>query len=201
MPYMYEESYIYEEKYGWNRQSLRIIGMALAFCAAALLPGMPLWMRILDVAFFGGGATLFVVFSLRGVTAVRVDQAGVTLCASPLYPRSTTRLFPWEDVVSVIIWPGTFSGRTNRLEYVGVDRRPGAPPLTGKFIGRRFQSAARLESPGIPAEAAVTRAATNGWMLDHGKLTAAVAHFAPGVRVIDATAGQLPGGWPAEDGS
>lgn len=179
----------YEAKYGWNRQAVRIIVIALVFCAAALLPGMPLWLKIVDIVFFGGGAVMIAVFSLRGTTAVRVDQAGVTLCASPLYPKSTTRLFPWEDVASVVIWRGPFSGRVNRLEFVGVERRPGAAPITGKFSGRAARSAARLEAPGIPPEMAVTRAATNGWVLDHGGLTAAVAHFAPGVRVIDTTAG------------
>jgi hypothetical protein len=184
----------YEAKYGWNRQSWRIIGIALVFCAAALLPGMPLWLKIVDIAFFGGGAVTIAMVSLRGTTAVRVDQAGVTLCASPLYPKSTTRLFPWEHVASVVIWQGPFSGRVNRLEYVGVERRPGTPPITGKFTGRRSRSAARLDSPGIPSEVAVTRAATNGWVLDHGRLTAAVAHFAPGVRVIDAATALGPGG-------
>jgi hypothetical protein len=58
----------------------------------------------------------------------------------------------------------------NRMEYVGVARRPGTPPLTGKFIGGRSQSATRFDSPGIPPEAAVTRAVTNGWVLDHGGL-------------------------------
>jgi hypothetical protein len=177
----------YEAKYGWNRQSWRIAGIALIFCAAGLLPAVPLWLTITDIAFFGGGAVLIAVLSLRGTTAVRVDQAGVTLCSSPLYPRSTTRLFPWEDIATVIIWAGTLSGRINRLEYVGVERRPGAPPLTGRFTGWSTQSAASLESPGIPPETAVTRAATNGWVLDHGRLAAAVAHFAPGVRMVDTT--------------
>jgi hypothetical protein len=184
----------YEARYGWNRQSWRITGIALVFCAAALLPGMPDWLRILDVGFFGGGALIIVVSGLRGPTAVRVDQAGVTLCGSALYAKSTTRLFPWEDVASVIIWQGSFSGRVNRLEFIGVERRPGAPPLAGRFLGRRAPAsarlAARLDSPGVPPEVAVTRAATNGWVLDHGKLAAAVAHFAPGVRVVDATAGR-----------
>lgn len=184
----------YEAKYGWNRQSWRIVGIALVFCAAALLPAMPLWLRIADIAFFGGGAVMIAVVSLRGTTAVRVDQAGVTLCSSPLYPKSTTRLFPWEDIASVVIWQGAFSGRINRLEYVGVERRPGALPLTGKFTGRRSQSAARLESPGIPPEVVMARAATNGWVLDDGRLTTAVGHFAPGVRVVDATTGLRAGG-------
>jgi hypothetical protein len=178
----------YTAKYGFNRQSWRIIGIALVFCAAALLPSVPLWLKIVDVAFFGGGAVMITALSLRGTTAVRVDEAGITLCSAPLFPKSTTRLFPWGDIASVFIWQGIASGRINRLEYVGVERRPGTPPLTGKFAGRRTQSAARLESPGIPPAAAVTRAATNGWVLDHAKLTAAVAHFAPGVRVVDRTA-------------
>jgi hypothetical protein len=120
---------------------------------------MPLWLKIVDVGFFGVGALIFAVVSLRGTIAVRVDQAGVILCASPLYPKSTTRLFPWEHIASVVIWQGPFSGRVNRLEYVGVERRPGTPPITGKFTGRRSQSAARLDSPGVPPEVAVTRAA------------------------------------------
>jgi hypothetical protein len=182
----------YEARYGWNRQSWRLIGIALVCCLAALLPGMPLWLKIVDIAFFGGGAVMMAAVSLRRPIAVRVDQAGVTLCAAPLFPRNTTRLFPWEDIARVIIWRGPFSGRVNRLEFVGVERRPGAPPLTGKFIGQRSQSAARLEAPGIPSEAAVTRAATNGWALDHGRLTAAVTQFGPGVSVVDKTAGPLP---------
>jgi hypothetical protein len=182
----------YEARYGWNRQSWRFIVIALVFCAAALLPAVPLWLKIVDIAFFGGGAAMFALFSLRGTTAVRVDQAGITLCASPLYPKSTTRLFRWEDVANVVIWRGPFSGRVNKLEFVGVERRPGAQPITGRFAGRRFQSAARLESPGIPPEVAVTRAATNGWVLDHDRLTAAVADFAPWVRVIDSTTDLRP---------
>lgn len=177
----------YEAKYGWNRQSWRIIGLALVFCAAALLPGMWLWLRVLDVVFFGGGAVAIAVFSLRAPVAVRADAQGITLCSSPMYPRSTTRLFPWPDVTSVVIWRGAFSGRVNKLEFVGVERRPGAAPLTGKFVGRSSMSAAALDSPGVPAQVAVTRAATNGWVLDHARLTAAVAHFAPAVRVIDTT--------------
>jgi hypothetical protein len=181
----------YEARYGWNRQSWRLIGIGLACCAAALLPAIPPWLKIVVIAFFGGGTLMLVAASLRHPIALRVDQAGVTLCASPLYPKTTTRLFPWEDVTRVIIWRGPFSGRVNRLEFVGVERRPGAPPLTGRFIGRRAQRAVRFDSPGIPPEIALTRAANNGWVLDHHKLTAAVAHFAPGVRVVDTTAAPL----------
>jgi hypothetical protein len=182
----------YEARYGWNRQSWRLIVIGLAFCAVALLPAIPLWLKVVDIAFFGGGALMMVAASLRRPVAIRVDEAGITLCGSPLFPKSTTRHFPWEDVTRVIIWRGPFSGRVNRLEFVGAERRPGAPPLTGKFVGRRAQYAVRLDSPGIPPEVALSRATNNGWVLDHGKLTAAVAHFAPGVRVVDTTAASFP---------
>jgi hypothetical protein len=183
----------YEVKYGWNRLSWGGIGILLVLCSAALLPDMPLWLKIPYIALFGGLAVTIAVVSSRGTTAVRVDQAGVTLCSSPLYPKSTTRRFPWEQVACVLIWPGTSSRRSNRLEYVGVAQRPGTPPITGKFTGRRSQWAARLESPGIPPEVAATGAATSGWVLDHARLAAAVAHFAPGLRVIDLTTGLRPG--------
>jgi hypothetical protein len=184
----------YEAKYGWNRQSVRVIVVALLFCLAALLPAFPLWLKILDLAFFGGGAIMFAVISLRRTTAIRVDETGVTLCASPVYPKSTTRRFPWEDVVSLVIWRATFSGRTSKLDCVGVERRPGAPRLTGKFSGRRAQAAARLEAPGVPPEVAVMRAAANGWVLDRDRLAAAVERYGPGVRVIDTTIARRPGG-------
>jgi hypothetical protein len=184
----------YEVKYGWNRLSLGTIGILLVLCAAALLPDMPLWLKIPYIALFGGLAMMVAVASSRGTTALRVDQAGVTLCSSALYPKSATRLFPWEDAACVVIWQGAYSRRSNRLEYVGVARRPGTPPITGKFTGRRFQWAVGLESPGMPSEVAVTGTATSGWVLDHGRLSAAVAHFAPGLRVIDLTTGLRPGG-------
>jgi hypothetical protein len=189
----------YEAKYGWNRQSLRITGLALVFCAAALLPTMPLWVKILDLALFGGSAVLMAIISLRGTIAIRVDQAGITLCSSPVYPKSTTRLFPWEDVVSVVIWQTVVPGQKSTLDCVGVERRSGVPPVTGKFTGRPSRSAARLESPGITPEMAVTRAVANGWVLDRDRLTAAIVHFAPGVSVVDTKASSRPGGHQAQE--
>jgi hypothetical protein len=179
----------YKAKYGRKLKYWGVIGGATVICALGLLPGA-LWLSILDFGFFGGGALLMAITGLRGITVVRVDQAGITLCSSPLYPKSRTRLFPWEDVVAVIIWDrSSFSSSQVKVEYVGVERRPGAPPLTGKVIGQRSLSNARRHVPDIPPETVVTRA-TNGGLLDHGKLTAAVAHFGPGVRVVDLTVGR-----------
>jgi hypothetical protein len=179
----------YEARYGWNRQSLRLIAICLGFCAVSFL-SHELWLRILVLAFFGGGAVLMAYMSLSRRTAVRVDASGLTLCTSPLYAMSTTRKFPWDDIAKIVIWRGAASGRINRLEYVGVERRPGAAPLAGRFVGATSQSAAGLIAPGIPAEVSITGAATNGWVLDRDRLASAVAHFAPAVPVLDTTTGQ-----------
>ena len=182
------EEHVYEARYGWNRQSLRQISVALVFCAVVLVISVPLWFRILAIAFFGGAALVFAFASVTGRTAVRVESAGITLCTSPLYPKATTRLYPWQDVTEVVIWRATGSRpRGNPLEYVGVQRRAGAPPLTGRFTGRSAQSAAGLIAPGISPAVAVTGAATNGWRLDRARLADAVAHFAPAVRLRDTT--------------
>jgi hypothetical protein len=111
-----------------------------------------------------------------------------------LFPRSTTRLFPWEDVIDVIIWRSTTGARFSKLEFIGVQRRADALPLTGRFVGRRSLSMARVDAPGLPRETAVTRAATNGWTIDRGKLAATVEYFAPGVRVIDTTTRRILAG-------
>jgi hypothetical protein len=185
------EEHAYEARYGWNRQSLRQISIALVFCAVVLVISVPLWFRILAIAFFGGAALVFAFASVTGRTAVLVESAGITLCTSPLYPKATTRLYPWEDVTEVVIWRAAGLRPRHPLEYVGVQRRAGAPPLTGRFTGRSSQSAAGVIAPGISPAVAVTGAATNGWRLDRARLAEAVAHFAPAVRLRDTT-GQQP---------
>jgi hypothetical protein len=179
----------YQARYGWNRQSLRMIAIALMFCLASLL-SPELWVRILVIAFFGSGAVLFAVNSMIRRTAIQVDARGITLCTSPLYGRRTTRLYPWQDVTKVVIWRAAVSGAINRLDSVGVERRPGAPPLTGMLTSATSQAAAGLMAPGVPEEIAVTGAAANGWVLDRERLASAVARFAPAVPVLDTTTGK-----------
>jgi hypothetical protein len=171
----------YEARYGgWNRRSLRLALIALAFCAVAFLPAMPVWLRVTDLVFFGGGMLFLLVVSASRPEALRVDAAGITLCRSPLFRNSATQTKPWPVVGQVVLW------RAFNMDYVGVQRAPGAPPLSGRFSGRRSQRVAELTS-GLRPEVAVTGVPASTWVLDRERLVAAVARFAPQVRVVDLT--------------
>jgi hypothetical protein len=187
---MLTESDVYEAKYGWNGQSARLIGIAIVFCVVVLVVSVPLWFRIVAIVFFGGGALLFAGINLTRRTALRVDSSGVTLCRSPLYPKSTTNLYPWPEISQVVIWQPAIRSRLIRTEYVGVRRHAGAPPLTGRFTGPRSRSAAARLAPDIPAAVAVTGARATTWTIDRPRLARAVAHFAPRINVLDTTTGQ-----------
>jgi hypothetical protein len=123
--------------------------------------------------------------------ALRVDARGITLGGSPGRYRSTTRLIPWADVREVVLWRQPMPyGRSVR--YVAVARHRGAPPLAG----RRGQRAGRVTARGltpVSGDMLLASRAANLWRLDTDRMTAAVAHFAPGVRVVDKDAGQLTG--------
>ena len=177
------EAPIYEAKYGWNRQSAKVIGACLAFCIVMIVVPAPLWARIFVIGFFGLGALALGAASLTRRTALRIDSSGITLGRSPLQSRSAV-LYPWEDVERLLIW------QYQRLMHVGVQRREGATPLPVR-ISRASRTALAITSPGIPLETAATAAAANGWFLDRERLADAVAHFAPTVEVVDTTTGRL----------
>jgi hypothetical protein len=179
------ESFEYEARYGWNRQTAWMLGVAAVFCVVMLAVPAPLWARIFVIGFFGGGAVAVILASARRATAFRIDALGATLCSSPLYARSTTRSYPWHDIEQVVIW------QSFNMDYVGLKRRVGAPPVTGRFTGPRSERAATMTAPGIPRDVVVTGIAANAWVLDRKRLIEAVAHFAPTVRVRDATTGDV----------
>jgi len=141
---------------------------------------MPAWLRVTDLVFFGGGAVLILAVSVARPIALRVNAVGITLCRSPLFRRSTRQTYPWPVVEQVVIWRGF------NMDYVGVRRAPGAPPLSGRFSGRASRGAAALTS-GLPPEVAVTGVAANNWVLDREHLAAAIAQCAPQVQVVDLT--------------
>jgi hypothetical protein len=173
---------VYEAKYGWNRQSARVITGCVAFCVVMLVIPAPLWARVLVIGFFGLGTLMVAAAGLTRRTALRVDASGVSLCQYPLQPRSAA-FYPWEDVEKLLIW------QYQRLVHVGVQRREGAAPLP-KGVRPTTRAALAVTAPGIPQEAAATAVATNGWFLDPQRLADAVAHFAPTVKVPDATTGR-----------
>lgn len=171
----------YEARYGgWNRRNGRLIVIALVFCAVAFLPNVPVWFRVVDLVFFGGGTLLLLSATAGRPVALRVNATGITLCRSPLYRRSTTQTYYWPDVEQVVIW------RAFNMDYVGVRRAPGAPPLSGRFNGGTSRRTAALTS-GLPPEVAVTGVPASNWVLDRRRLAAATTQFAPQVAVVDLT--------------
>jgi hypothetical protein len=123
--------------------------------------------------------------------ALRVDASGITLGGSPGRYRSTTWLIPWADIKDVVLWRQTMPyGRSMR--YVAVTRRKGTPPPAGRRGQRAGKVTARTLTP-VNGDTLLASRAANLWRLDTDRMSAAVAHFAPGVRVIDHDAGQVTG--------
>jgi hypothetical protein len=185
---------VYVARYGWNRRSGSLIIGAAVFVLVAVTAPMSLALRVVTLVFFGGGALVFIATIASRRVALRVDASGITLGGSPGRYRSTTRLIPWADVREVVLWRQPMPyGRSMR--YVAVARRKGAPPLTGRRGRRAGRVTARTLTP-VHGDTLLASRAVNLWRLDTDRMTAAVAHFAPGVRVIDHDAGQLTGPRP-----
>ena len=182
---------VYVARYGWNRRSGSLIIGAAVFVLVALTVPMSLALRVVTLVFFGGGALVFIANIASRRVALRVDASGITLGGSPGRYRSTTRLIPWADIREVVLWRQPMPyGRSMR--YVAVARRKGAPPLAGRRGQRAGKVTARALTP-VSGDTLLASRAANLWRLDTDRMTAAVAHFAPGVRVIDQDTGQVTG--------
>jgi hypothetical protein len=182
---------VYVARYGWNGRSGGLIIGAAVFVLIAVTAPMSLALRVVTLVFFGGGALVFVGSIATRRVALRVDARGITLGGSPGRYRSTTRLIPWADVREVVLWRQPMPyGRSVR--YVAVARHRGAPPLAGRRGQRAGKVTAGALTP-VSGDMLLASRAANLWRLDTDRLTAAVARFAPGVRVVDKDAGQLTG--------
>jgi hypothetical protein len=155
------EPFVYEERYGWNRQSVRLIFASLVLCVAALIIPMPSWIRLPVIGFLGLGAAVLAVFALSRRTAFRVDATGITLRAS-VFSRGDPQFYPWRDIQNLVLWQHT------RVWCIGVQRRN---------TGQRTS-----------AEVPATGIGVTDWELDQQRLALAVGHFAPQVQIINATA-------------
>jgi hypothetical protein len=182
---------VYVARYGWNRRSGSLVIGAAVFVLVAVTVPMSAALRVVTLVFFGGGALVVIAAIASRRVALRVDASGITLGGSPGRYRSTTRLFPWADVREVVLWRQPMPyGRSVR--YVAVARRKGAPPLAGRRGRRAGQVTARALTP-VSGNTLLASRAANLWRLDADRMSAAVAHFAPGVRVVDHDAGQAAG--------
>ncbi|MGH3187822.1 MAG: hypothetical protein ACRDPY_47320 [Streptosporangiaceae bacterium] len=188
---MSAEPGVYVARYGWNRRSGSLVIGAAVFVLVALTVPMSLALRVVTLVFFGGGALVFIANIASRRVALRVDAGGITLGGSPGRYRSATRLIPWADIREVVLWRQPMPyGRSMR--YVAVVRRKGARPLAGRRGQRAGKVTARALTP-VSGDTLLASRAANLWRLDADRMSAAVAHFAPGVRVIDQDAGQVTG--------
>ena len=140
--------------------------------------------------FFGGGALVFIVSIATRRVALKVDARGVTLGGSPGRSRSGERLIPWADIKEIVIWRQPMSyGRS--VPCVGVVRRKCAAPLAGRRGRRASRATASALTRGVSGDTLLASRAVNLWRLDGHRLSAAVAHFGPGVRVVDRQRGEV----------
>ena len=122
----------------------------------------------------------------RRMIAFRADQAGITLGAVPgrlMVRRGTAVFIPWADAEKIILYPARPGGQApeDRVQCVGVQQRERSAALP---VGN--EQAAGCPVPGVVAGA--TRRVT-GWRLDRERLAAVAAAVAPGVPIVDASAG------------
>jgi hypothetical protein len=170
----------YEERY-------RLTGAALGLVSALLALGLGLlWHTQLIFAALTVLAVIPAVLAvaLRPV-AFRADHAGITLGSDRLLPRRPAVFIPWADVERIVLYPGRkaagfgdYLWASGEVEYIGVQRRDGAPALA-----RGNKQAPWCPVPGVAAGA--TRPIKN-WRLDRERLAAVTAAVAPDIPVLDA---------------
>ena len=167
---------VYEARYGWTGQTTRLVLVSAVFVAAGFVPTVPLWLSILEWVLFGAGTLLFVVGTLNGKVALRVDENGVTLGSLPMRPVSTTAVVPWSDIEAIVLFD-----QDRRMRYIGLKRRDVGTrlPGTGPALGRSL-------IPHVDGDVVDASRPINGWRLDRTRLAAAVARYAPEVPIIAA---------------
>ncbi|MFE7748550.1 hypothetical protein [Streptomyces sp. NPDC057428] len=174
---------VYEARYGVDRRSLGVLAGSALFTVFLALADFTLVQRVLGLVLFGGGGVFFAFTTVSRKVAFRVDGTGVLLGGSPARYQATTAHVPWEDITAVVLWRQHSAAG---IPWVGVARRPEAGPLPGPGQGRAARATMRALAPEVPADVALASRAVSGWRLDRDALSAAVAHFAPGVQVVDA---------------
>jgi len=177
---------VYVARYGWNRRSGTLIIGAALFVLIAITAPMSLVLRVVTIVVFGGGVLLLTGSIATRRVALRVDAAGVTLGGSPARYRSTTSQVPWAEIKEVVLWRQPMPyGRS--VGYIGLVHRQHAHPPAR----RRGQRIAGALAPSVSADTLMASRAINLWRLDAPRMAAAVAHFAPGIRVVDQQTGQV----------
>jgi len=176
------DTFVYQARYGLGGRTGMVIVGSAAFVVLGIVLPMPLAVRIIDFALFGGGALVMLGAAASRRVAFGVDAEGITLGGTPPRYRSGTRFVPWADIERIVLWTQRLPPYGTTMRYVGVARRPDAPPLGGPRTRAVARVTARALTP-VPGDILLASRAVNGWRLDVDRLAAAVQHFAPGVPI------------------
>lgn len=117
----------------------------------------------------------------KKLVALRVDGEGVLLGGAPARYERQLAFVPWSDVTSIVVWRLRTAG--NGMNYIGVQRKPGAPALPGMNSGVSRDKAETL-APHVDYELFLASRPINFWRLNPERLQAAVDAFAPQVPVL-----------------
>jgi hypothetical protein len=171
----------YETRYHWTPRMGVSLACAVTFVLIGALVPMPLIIRVVCVGFFGFAGLNGLGYVLSRKIAVRVDQSGVTLGGNPFRYRSSTRFFPWEDITKIVVWQREtpldwpLTRLSIPIRYIGVQRRAGAPPISGDGSGR-LDRPVPMAPPGAGIAAGAARKLT-AWSTSANELAAAVAAY------------------------
>lgn len=175
---------MYEERYRWTPA----VAWPLVFCTACVVICIPnfisLVARVPITAFGAWGIFNCIMYPASRKVAFRVDHMGVTLGGSPLRYRATTRFFAWADIEKIVLWQRIML--FGSLRYIGLERRPGAPPLSGGGTGRADKPIHLSYSPPVTGIATGAARGLSAWRLDDDQLAAAITACAPTVQLVDA---------------
>ncbi|MFJ4279112.1 hypothetical protein [Streptomyces massasporeus] len=117
----------------------------------------------------------------KKLVAFRVDSEGVLLGGAPARYEAQLAHVPWSDITSFVVWHQRTAG--NGINYIGVQRKPGAPALPG-MNSRVSRETAAMLAPHVDYELFLASRPINLWRLDPERLQAAVDAFAPHVPVL-----------------
>lgn len=117
----------------------------------------------------------------KKLVALRIDGEGVLLGGAPARYERQLAFVPWHDITSIVVWHLRTAG--NGINYIGVQRKPGAPVLPGMNSGVSREKAAQL-APHVDYELFLASRPINFWRLDPERLQTAVDAFAPQVPVL-----------------
>jgi hypothetical protein len=174
----------YIARFGFNRKAVPVMLGCAAFTAACvLLPDMHILVRSAGLLLFGVGGLLFLVTSLKGGVAFRVDEEGITLGNPPVGVQRPELHVPWASIAEVVLFRQNVGAATQ--PYVGLRLRPGAPAVdTGVDRDSRVWQGVRRLVPHVPEDVLAHSRPINGWRLDAERLTQALDVHAPHVRIV-----------------